>query len=103
MCIRDRLKDWRGEAIRARDMRVAGDVALHWARSAEVSGELALQLDLRRLSWSGDAPLSVQPARWKVSATAAAKAGGDFWNSLVISGEASSAQIKVKPDSGRCV
>ncbi|MBO3704044.1 MAG: YdbH domain-containing protein [Candidatus Accumulibacter sp.] len=101
--ITGRLKDWRGEAIRARDMRLAGDVALHWARSAEVSGELALQLDLGRLSWSGDAPLSVQPARWQVSATAAAKAGGDFWNSLVISGEASSAQMKVKPDSGHAL
>jgi hypothetical protein len=101
--IKGLLKEWRGEAILARELRATGDLALQWSRSSEVSGELALQLDLGRLSWSGDAPLSVQPSTWQVSAKAAAKADGDFWDSLLLSGEAGSAQLEVKPAAGQAL
>jgi hypothetical protein len=54
-----------------------------------------LQLDVQRLAWLGDSPLTVGKSTWGIKAEAAAKADGDFWKNLALNGEASSPQLKV--------
>jgi len=93
--IKGQLKQWQRDAFQMRGMQVAGKVTLHWSRSAEVRSELALQLDVQRLAWLGDSPLTVGKSTWGIKAEAAAKADGDFWKSLALNGEASSPQLKV--------
>ena len=93
--IKGQLKQWQRDAFQMRGMQAAGKVTLHWSRSAEVRSELALQLDVQRLAWLGDSPLTVGKSTWAIKAEAAAKADGDFWKSLALNGEASSPQLKV--------
>ena len=93
--IKGQLKQWQRDAFQMRGMQAAGKVTLHWSRSAEVRSELALQLDVQRLAWLGDSPLTVGKSTWEIKAEAAAKADGDFWKSLALNGEASSPQLKV--------
>ena len=93
--IKGQLKQWQRDAVQMRGMQAAGKVTLHWSRSAEVRSELALQLDVQRLAWLGDSPLTVGKSTWGIKAEAGAKADGDFWKSLALNGEASSPQLKV--------
>lgn len=93
--IKGQLKQWQRDAFQMRGMQAAGKVTLHWSRSAEVRSALALQLDVQRLAWSGDSPLTVSKSTWGIKAEAAAKADGDFWKNLTLNGEASSPQLKV--------
>ena len=96
--IKGQLKQWQRDAVQIRNMQAAGDVALHWSRSAGVRSELALQIGVERLAWSGD---SLNKTTWKVIAEAAAKADGDFWKSLALNGEANSPQLKIEQAAGQ--
>ena len=93
--IKGQLKQWQRDAFQMRGMQAAGKVTLHWSRSAEVRSELALQLDVQRLAWLGDSPLTVGKSTWEIKAEAATQADGDFWKNLALNGEASSPQLKV--------
>ncbi len=93
--IRGKLQQWQRDAFQVRGLQAAGNVTLHWSRSAAVRSELALQLGVERLSWQGDSPLSVRRSTWTLRAEAAAQADAEFAKSLVVHGEASSPQLKV--------
>jgi len=93
--IKGQLKQWQRDAFQMRGMQAAGKVTLHWSRSAELRSELALQLDVQRLAWLGESPLTVGKSTWEIKAEAATQADGDFWQSLALNGEASSPQLKV--------
>lgn len=99
--IKGQLKQWQRDTLQLRGMQTEGTLALRWTQSAEVRGELALQLGLERLSLAGDSPVSVGESSWTLKAEAAAKPGDDFWRSLVLDGEASSPQLKVTQASGQ--
>lgn len=95
LAIKGQLKKWQQNEIQVHGVQAAGDVALHWSRSAGLRSELALQVGAERLSSQGGSPLNLSKTTWKVSAEAAAKPDGDFWNSLTLHGEASSPKLKV--------
>jgi hypothetical protein len=93
--LRGNLKQWQRDAIQMHGLQAAGTVMLNWSRSAELVSDLALHLNIQRLAWLGASPLTVGKSTWEVTAKAAAKIGGEFWNSLDLKGEASSPQLKV--------
>ena len=99
--IKGQLKQWQRDALHIHNLQAAGDMALHWSRTAGLSSELAWQLGLERLVWSRDLPLTMSRATWKVKANATAKADGDFWTSLVLRGEASSPQLTFRQGTGQ--
>ena len=99
--INGKLKQWQRDAVQMRGMQAAGKVALHWSHPADIRSELALQLGVQGLSWAGDSPLTVSRSTWTLSAEAAAKADGEFWESLVLHGEASSPQLRVARGSAQ--
>ncbi len=92
--IKGELKQWQRDAVQMRGIQAAGKMTLHWSRSADIRSELALQLGVQGLSWSGASPLTVSKSTWTLSAEATAKADGEFWKSLALHGEASSPQLK---------
>ena len=93
--IKGQLKQWQRDAFQMHGMQAVGKVTLHWSRSVEVRSALALQLDVQRLAWLGDSPLTVGKSTWEIKAEAATQADGDFWKNLALNGEASSPQLKV--------
>jgi hypothetical protein len=93
--IKGQLKQWQRDAFQMRGMQAAGKVTLHWSRSADLRSELALRLGIERLAWLGDSPLTVGKSTWTIKAEAAAKADEDFWQKLVLHGEAGSPRLKV--------
>ena len=97
--INGQVRQWQRGAIGGRDLRAAGVAALHWSGSGKLHGDLALKVAAGRLSWQGDFPLTVNESSWTLSARAAADANDDFWESLVVQGEASSPQLKAVRDS----
>jgi len=99
--LRGNLKQWQRDAIQVHSLQAAGTVMLHWSRSTELFSELALHLNIQRLAWLGASPLTVGKSTWEVTAKAAAKIGGDFWNSLDLKGEASSPHLKVTLGAAR--
>lgn len=99
--IKGKLKQWQRDAIQMRGMQAAGKVALHWSHPADIRSELALQLGVERLSWAGDTPLTASKSTWTLNAAAAAKAGGEFWKTLALHGEASSPQLNVARGSAQ--
>ncbi len=101
--IKGQLKQWQQDAIQVRDVQAAGDMVLHWSRSAGVRGTLALQLSAGRLSSTGNSPFTLGRSTWTISAEGAAKAGGDLWNSVVLTGQASSPQLKMELGSGQAL
>ena len=101
--IKGQLKQWQRDSVQMRGMQAAGKVALHWSHPAELRSELALQLDVQRLAWLGDSPLTVSKSTWMLSAEAAAKADGEFWKTLAVHGEASSPQLRVAQGSARAL
>ncbi len=92
--IKGNLKHWQQDAVQVRGMQAAGKVTLHWSRAAEARSALALQIGVQRLAWLGASPLTVNKSTWTLKAAAAAKADGDFWKNLALTGEASSPQLK---------
>ncbi len=98
--IKGQLAQWQRETVQIRNLQAAGDVALHWSRSAGVRSKLALQIGVERLAWSGDSPFWANKTTWKVIADAAAKTDGDFWKSFSLIGEANSPQVKIEQASG---
>ena len=99
--IKGKLKQWQRDMLQIRDLQAAGDMVLYWSRVAGLSSELALQLDVERLAWSGDSPLTMSRTTWKLKADATAKADSDFWTSLALRGEASSPQLTVRQGTGQ--
>jgi hypothetical protein len=99
--IKGELKQWQRDAVHMRGLQAAGKVTLRWSRAADIRSELALQLGVQGLSWSGASPLTVSKSTWMLSAEATAKADGEFWKSLALHGEASSPQLKVARGSAR--
>ena len=99
--IKGELKQWQRDAVQMRGIQAAGKMTLHWSRSADIRSELALQLGVQGLSWSGASPLTVSKSTWTLSAEATAKADGEFWKSLALHGEASSPQLKVARGSAQ--
>ena len=97
--IKGRLGHWQRDAIAVRDVRAAGEVAVHWSDSGTLRGDLALQIGAGRLSWQGSFPFAVSDSSWTLSAKAVADANGDIWESLVVQGEASSPHLKVVRDA----
>jgi hypothetical protein len=97
--IKGQLKQWQRGVVQMRGMQAAGKVALHWSRSADIRSELALQFGIERLSWLGESPLTVGKSTWTLKAEAAAKADEDFWQNLVLHGEAGSPRLKVAQGS----
>jgi hypothetical protein len=93
--LRGHLKQWQRDASQMHGLQAAGTVMLNWSRSAGLFSELALRLNIQRLAWLAESPLTVGKSTWEVKANAEAKIGGDFWNSLDVKGEASSPQLKV--------
>lgn len=101
--ITGQLKQWQREAMQLRNVQATGDVAMHWSQAAGVRSELALQIGAERVAWAGESPVSVNKTSWKLSAEAIAKADGNFWRSLELSGEVSSPPLNVENALGHAL
>lgn len=89
------LKQWQRDTVKIDGLQAGGTLTLNWSRSAELFSELAVRLDLQRLAWLGESPLTVGKSIWEVKANSSSRIGGDFWNSLDLSGEARSQRLSV--------
>ena len=94
--VKGQLPRWQQGAIQLRDVKANGDTTLRWSRTAGISSKAAFQVTAERLSLSGDSPLSVAKPAWKFTAEATANPTVDFWKTLAVRGEASSAQMKLE-------
>lgn len=101
--LKGQMQQWQKDALRVQGLQVTGDARLRWARPTTLNSDLVLQIGANRLAWSGDAPLTVNNASWKVSTKATAKTGADFLKSLTLTGEAISPQLKVERGAGEAL
>ena len=88
------------DTFQARNTQVAGNAVLHWSRRNGVRAELAAQLTADRLAWHGNKPMNAGPTTWKLDAEATAKTDENFWKTLELKGNASTAQLKIDSREG---
>ena len=92
---------WQQAAFQARNLRATGDATLHWSRTGGLRGTLDMQAGTGRLSWSGESPLAAAQSLWSVKAEATAKPDGNWWQNLVLRGQASSQPLKIQTKTGQ--
>ena len=92
---------WQQAAFQARNLRATGDATLHWSRTGGLRGTLDMQAGTGRLSWSGESPLVAAQSLWSVKAEATAKPDGNWWQNLVLRGQASSQPLKIQTKTGQ--